>query len=78
MQELEHPLSRIHPATLSGALIFAGGLVLLGIIGGYLVVTVMASATATAATQPIKWPSRCFAPWFRWCCGCPSGSSMPI
>lgn len=33
MQELEHPLSFIHPATLSGALIFAGAFLLMGVIG---------------------------------------------
>lgn len=33
MQELEHPLSFIHPATLSGALIFAGIFAFLGVVG---------------------------------------------
>ena len=37
MQEVEHSLGFIHPATLSGALVFAGIFVLLGVIGSFVI-----------------------------------------
>jgi len=37
MPQLEHPLSFIHPATLSGALIFAGVFALVGVAGGLVI-----------------------------------------